>query len=224
NHSGWLSEDRSTYYMADETWGRDIKVMDVSDPTNLEIIDTIDAGSNNPFSIAHNQIVHCNHLFVSYYYDGLQIYNIENPKKPVRTHFYATSNLNPRMSYEGAWGIYPFLPSGNILVSDMQGGLFVFESINSCTTSSFENSNYADHFEIFPNPVKEKLNIVLSEQLSRENLSLQLQTIDGRIIWSTASILNNRISIDNLPSYNGLYLLTLRGEDFIHTQKVIINN
>jgi hypothetical protein len=25
----------------------------------------------------------------------------------------------------GAWGVYPFLPSGNILVSDIQRGLFI---------------------------------------------------------------------------------------------------
>ena len=28
-------------------------------------------------------------------------------------------------NFNGAWGVYPFLPSGNILISDIEYGLFV---------------------------------------------------------------------------------------------------
>ena len=41
--------------------------------------------------------------------------------------YYDTFEPNHHDSYMGAWGVYPFLPSGNILLSDMQTGLYVFE-------------------------------------------------------------------------------------------------
>jgi Secretion system C-terminal sorting domain len=39
-------------------------------------------------------------------------------------------------SYAGAWGVNPDLPSGNILISDMQGGLFVFAAVDSGTPNT----------------------------------------------------------------------------------------
>ncbi|MBK9258031.1 MAG: hypothetical protein IPM42_21485 [Saprospiraceae bacterium] len=35
------------------------------------------------------------------------------------------SNTNYNQNYAGAWGVYPYLPSGSILASDIQNGLFV---------------------------------------------------------------------------------------------------
>ena len=41
--------------------------------------------------------------------------------------YYDTFEPNHHDSYMGGVGFYPFLPSGNILLSDMQTGLYVFE-------------------------------------------------------------------------------------------------
>jgi hypothetical protein len=35
---------------------------------------------------------------------------------------YPPANL---ANYNGAWGVYPFLPSGTILISDIEGGLIL---------------------------------------------------------------------------------------------------
>ncbi len=45
-------------------------------------------------------------------------------------HFdiYPSSNSN---SYNGAWSSYPYLPSGNIIVSGIEQGLFVLQSPNN---------------------------------------------------------------------------------------------
>ena len=50
NHSGWLSEDGSTYFMADEDHGMDLKVLDVTALPDLTVVDTIDAGNESRFS------------------------------------------------------------------------------------------------------------------------------------------------------------------------------
>jgi len=124
NHSGWLSEDGTHYYMADETHGMDMKVLDVSNLPDINITSFINAGSTSEFTIPHNQIVHDNLLFSSYYYDGLAVHDLTDPANPVLSYVFDTSTRDHRENYEGAWGVYPFLPSGNVLVSDMQEGLF----------------------------------------------------------------------------------------------------
>lgn len=125
NHSGWLAADRTHYIMSDEDHGFEMKMLDVSDPSDIQVVKTFNAGSESSMSIPHNQIIACNFLYVSYYYDGLQVYDISDPESPVRVMYYPTSQRPYSNSYEGAWGVYPFLPSGNVLVSDMQRGLFI---------------------------------------------------------------------------------------------------
>ncbi len=155
NHSGWPTEDLEYYYFADETWGTDMKVVHVNDFNGMEIGSSLfDAGNESPFSIAHNQIVHCGKLYVSYYYDGLQVYDLTDPENPQRESFYPTSTIDARNSYEGSWGVYPFLPSGNIIVSDMQEGFFLLKGpeTNCLTPVLNEELDVSLDIVVFPNP------------------------------------------------------------------------
>ena len=42
--------------------------------------------------------------------------------------FFDTYPLNDAQTYNGAWNNYPFFASGNIIVSDIDGGLFVLRA------------------------------------------------------------------------------------------------
>ena len=76
----------------------------------------------------HNPYVHENKLFISYYHDGLQIFDLSNPEKPKKCAYYDTYPSNSNYSgFQGNWGVYPFLRSGSILVSDISSGLYVFK-------------------------------------------------------------------------------------------------
>ncbi len=130
NHSGWLDDDGDYYYMADETHGYPMKVLDMRDVRFPKAINTFQGKINSPNSIPHNLIVNNHFLYVSNYYDGLQVFDITNPRTPVPYMFYSTSDEPNKKSYKGAWGVYPFLPSGNILVSDMQKGLFIIKGVD----------------------------------------------------------------------------------------------
>ena len=46
---------------------------------------------------------------------------------------------NSHASYKGAWGVYPYLSSGNIIVSDMQTGLYIID-VTSGTTHTIETN------------------------------------------------------------------------------------
>ena len=64
-------------------------------------------------------------MYVSSYHDGLQVYDISDQENPTKVASFSTYLMDDHDSYRGAWGVYPFLPSGNILFSDMQYGLYV---------------------------------------------------------------------------------------------------
>jgi len=202
NHSGWLSEDGNTYVFADENHGYRMKICDVSNPTDITVVSTLLSDVEDS-SIPHNLIIKDNLLYVSHYYDGLWIWDISNPANPTYVASYDTYPLANGASYKGAWGVYPLLPSGNILVSDMQYGLFVLtpvgESIN--ITEIIRHS-------IFPNPCHDVINI---NTHALENQNVQLYDMYGKLIINQLSSSDQtKLKTDFLKS--GLYILRIDDE------------
>lgn len=215
NHSGWITEENDFYYMADEDHGHAIKAIDVSDYSDLEIVSTFDAEEEQDIAIPHNLIVHEDKLYVSYYYNGLQVYDIKDPGNPIRIMHYPTSNIPNGLSYEGAWGVYPFLPSGNILVSDMQEGLFVIENIDETVATDEIN---ADLFKIFPNPVSDQLQIQVS---STGRYVYNVSDISGRRVGK--GVLNGSENSLNINTFDtGTYFIELIGGTEIFTEKFVV--
>lgn len=143
-HSGWLNEDASIYVMADETPGTRLKVCNVTDLANIEVLSLL-SSEGASHTMPHNVVVHNNTVYVAYYFDGLQVFDIANPEQPHRKAWYRTYN-GVEEDYRGAWGVHAGLPSGRVLISDRQGGLFVFHEVAG--NSSFNEED----FVIFPNP------------------------------------------------------------------------
>ena len=127
NHSGWKKND--LYVFADENHGYDLKLVNTSSLGNLTISSLINSDVD-PSSIAHNIIIKEQFAFISYYHDGLQVFDISNPSNPLKIGYYDTYLPNHHNGYAGSWGVYPLLPSGNILISDIQSGLFVLKLIH----------------------------------------------------------------------------------------------
>lgn len=173
NHSGWLSEDGNYYYLLDETHGSPVKVVDMSDFSDMEVVATVDAESA-PTQIPHNAIIRDNLLYVSYYYDGLQVYDISNPLNPQRVVYYDTYFGPDASFYAGAWGIYPLLPSGNILVSDIQSGLWVFEAL-----PDFQNLNLIPSQTQFNACAGETVSFTLTLGTDFSDIGVNFQLVGG---------------------------------------------
>ena len=131
NHSSWLTEDGSKLVFADETHGRSLKLVDVSDPADVTLLSLFKSqllGPDFPNSIVHNPFVRGDYAFLSYYHDGVQVYDLSDPLNVERAAYYDTYPQSVNYNgYEGCWGVYPFLPSGNIIASDISNGLFVLK-------------------------------------------------------------------------------------------------
>ena len=123
-HQVWLSDDNQTAFVLDEVSGANVLAIDVSDPANMQIIDQWQPAPGTV--IPHNGFWIDNFHVIAYYTHGLQIMDVQYPQVMVPVAHYDTSPLYSGTGFQGAWGAYPYLPSGKILVSDRQEGLHVF--------------------------------------------------------------------------------------------------
>ena len=219
NHSGWLTEDGDYYYMADENYNADIKVLDLRDLPDITVVNTFNAEAEG-LSITHNQIVKGDKLYVSYYVDGLQVYDITDPANPVREMYYDTSEELPAPgTYKGAWGVYPFLPSGNILVSDMQNGLFVIDG--EIPTSTLEQNISKNQVKVFPNPSYGQFQIELPESLTGE-IEVQIITLQGSLLFKN-TFNDSTLSIDLSDLNAGIYFAKIKAGEFNISERILIH-
>lgn len=142
NHSSWkhpeFTGDTSYFYVAEEApAGAPIKVMRSVDNGSTHQV-TLMKKFKNPLDAPtytnprpHNPFVKGNGLYISYYKDGVQVYDVTDPVNPYRAAYYDTYPNNNGLGYtgndsgfNGAWGVYPFLSSGCILAADITYGLF----------------------------------------------------------------------------------------------------
>ncbi|HEX2899558.1 MAG TPA: T9SS type A sorting domain-containing protein, partial [Bacteroidia bacterium] len=152
-HSGWGAKNNKTLIWIDETQDKGIHVGSVEDPYDISWTNNFRSTLLAPAhtnSIAHNVIVVGDYAYISYYQDGLQIWNISNPTIPVRAGYYDTNINATYTGMFGAWGIHRPLPSGNILVSDTQNGLFVlqFNSVFPAEMVNFEADALQDRVHL----------------------------------------------------------------------------
>ena len=212
NHSGWITTDGNYYAMADETWGMRIKMLDISDFSNIEVIALF--GSDIDIkSIPHNLIINGNYLYTAYYHDGFYVHDISNPSTPILMGYYDTFEPNHHDSYMGAWGVYPFLPSGNILLSDMQTGLYVFD-VNYENPLSNEKI-LLNNNKIYPNPCDDMINLELAK-VSK----VDLFDIQGSKVYTVSDVLNLHIQTNMFS--DGIYILKISDKEGTTTHKISI--
>ena len=123
-HDVAISEDENYLFTGDENLGGHIKAWDISDYNNINLIDEYQT-ENGEEHTSHNIYIKpgTNQLYVSYYADGTRIIDISNPYQLEEIAYYDFSDTEGL--YVSNWGVYPYLPSGNIISSDRELGLFV---------------------------------------------------------------------------------------------------
>ena len=213
NHSGWLDSTGNTYIFADENHGYEMKICDVSNPNEINVNTTFLSNVDSE-SIAHNLIIKDNYVYVSHYHDGLYIWDISDPSNPVVAGSFDTYLPEDHSSYRGAWGVYPLLPSGNILVSDMQAGLFVLSPLQNQNSNLNEIEN---NILIFPNPFVDEINIRTTNLKSE--CWMEIVNVNGKIIFKQ-KISNGNYKIPTKLK-SGIYFAHLKFEDEIEIQKLI---
>lgn len=125
-HNGWVTDDGNTLFSTDETAGTWVVSWDISDPTDIKELDKWQSSPGEGV-VPHNSFVLGDYVVTSYYTDGVTITDVSKPDIMVQVGNYDTSLEFSGGGFNGAWGVYPYLPSGNIIASDIEAGLFVLK-------------------------------------------------------------------------------------------------
>jgi choice-of-anchor B domain-containing protein len=121
SHNSWPDSTGRWLYVTDEMTGEPLKIFDLADPANPVLVNGI---TSNPKAIVHNAHVKGRELYLSSYTEGVRVLDLSDPAHPAEFGW-ADPFSEPSGGYLGVWEVCPYLPSGNLIASDRQNGLYV---------------------------------------------------------------------------------------------------
>jgi choice-of-anchor B domain-containing protein len=141
-HQGWLSDDRRFLFIDDELDEGDrpdaTSTTYVFDVQNLELPVYVGSFTNLVRATDHNLWVRGRFVYEANYTSGLRIYDISGVTTSSAAAVevgYLDTHPNVTTDFAGAWGVFAGFPSGNVIVSDMQRGLYVLDPVVSRTAA-----------------------------------------------------------------------------------------
>jgi len=129
-HQGWFTEDLKYFIVGDE-----VDEIDFGLNTRTLVFDFIDL--DNPLlhstyegpsrAIDHNGYVNGDMFYLANYSAGVRFIDISGIENGdlVEVGYFDTFPAHDNTSFHGAWNVYPYFESGNIIISDIEGGLFI---------------------------------------------------------------------------------------------------
>jgi choice-of-anchor B domain-containing protein len=139
-HQGWLTADRRHVLINDELDEVNLPnvnttttyIINVEDLANPQFVRTF---TNGLGTVDHNLMIRnyntptglSSFVFEANYASGLRVYDINDLANVTEVGYVDSYPANNGFSMNGAWGVYSLLPSGMILLADMQAGLLVVD-------------------------------------------------------------------------------------------------
>ncbi len=132
NHSSWMTDDdQYVIYASELPKGVPLHLVDVSDLSYgirpVAEMKQPNLAPTHKDNTPHNPLIKGHYCYVSYYEDGVQVWNISNPNAPFLAGYYDMINNTTYNGTTGVWGVYPYLPSGNIIASNVSNGLYILK-------------------------------------------------------------------------------------------------
>tara|TARA_B110000093_G_scaffold5341_1_gene5177 strand:+ start:258 stop:1694 length:1437 start_codon:yes stop_codon:yes gene_type:complete len=219
-HQGWFTDDQRFFLLGDETdeqnFGINTRtlVFDFQDLDNPTQIDTYYGASS---AIDHNGYVQGTDFFMASYRAGMRVLDISNiggtDNQLTEIGYFDTYPQNNGTAFNGAWSVYPYFASGNIIINDIERGLFVVRK--SGTLGSVEVLK--NRFSISPNPTN-KSPIIKATQ-NHQIKSVSVFNILGRRIFFKQNINNKEFVLPIEKNLKGVYIVKVNN---IISKKLII--
>jgi len=121
-HNSWPDATGNWLYVTDEVNGEPLKIFDIS---NLAAPTLVNAITSNPQAIVHNAHVKGDVLFLANYTEGIRALDLSDPAHPAE-FAWADSYAGPSGGFAGVWDVAAFYPSGTVVASDRNSGLYVY--------------------------------------------------------------------------------------------------
>jgi len=219
-HQNWLTENHRYLFIGDEldevNFGNNTKTIiadlqDLDNPSfSFDYYGTTEA-------IDHNGYVKGNWFYIANYRAGLRVIDISalasDPSSINEIGFFDTYPSNNGSGFNGLWSVYPFFDSGNIILSDIESGLFVVKANETLSNEEFVKES----FSLYPNPTSNYITVSAYENTPIE--TVEIYSLSGRRVFKKLypKSLEVRIPLSSLAK--GVYFLKANSV----VQKLIVN-
>lgn len=200
-HNIWPSDNGQFVYTTDEVSGAFVAAYDISNPSTIIEVDRVQSspGAN---VIPHNTHVKGDFLVTSYYSDGIVVHDATYPYNLVEVANFDTYPIQTS-SYDGCWGAYPYLPSGVVLATDREEGLFVL-GINYVQAAYLEG-NVTD--DVSGNPIQD-VSVIIAGSNSINATSLAGDYATGFASAGSVQVTYQKVGyysvVENISLANGI--------------------
>lgn len=208
-HQLWASEDHQYLFVNDEldeqNFGNNTRniVYDISDLDN-PVIKTEYFGPTT--AIDHNNYVVGDKLYIANYRAGIRVVDISDIENGNMNEiaYFDTYPSNNNANFDGAWSVYPYFESGNIVISDINLGCFIVRDSNSPLATIESKLN---KFSIYPNPVNNQL-FIKSDDFKIETVEV-FNLLGERIVLIDEIGAVNKFELDTKNLELGIYLIKI---------------
>lgn len=222
-HQGWFTEDQKYFILGDE-----IDELNFGFNTRNIIFDLTDL--DNPqlsfeyygptAATDHNLYTKGDVMYLANYTAGMRVVDISDIDNGnfTETGFFDVFPNGNGAGYDGAWNVYPYFESGNILISALwygtpsyNGGMFIVRPSGLLSTEENALSTIA----IFPNPASNQLQI---DAGTTEINKIQITDISAKTLFTQEGYANTKATLDLSSFSNGIYFVTINDKT---TKKII---
>ncbi|MEM7187865.1 MAG: choice-of-anchor B family protein [Bacteroidota bacterium] len=217
-HQGWVTEDHEYIIMGDEfdelnlgvnTRTVVFDITDLDNPTESFVY----AGATT--ATDHNGYVLGDSYFLASYNAGMRVMDISDigNGNMSETGYFDVYPDNDQSGFNGAWSVYPYFASGNIVISALgsDGGFFLVRE----SSLGLDTLGKEALFAMAPNPAGNSIELTLAEGLQLESIAIYDRT--GRLVLQPES--HGRIDISALQS--GMYLVRVNTYSGSQTERLI---
>ena len=178
-HNIWPTEDGNYVLTTEETDNRTVKIWDISDLNNVNLV----AEYLAPNDLAHNVHVEGDYAFISHYNSGVAVLDIHDPTNPVEVAVYDTYVPNDDPQFAGCWGVYPHTSNGMVFTSNIEGYLNIFQ-FHDIETDVNEETALTGEFVLnqnYPNPFN-PITTLCYKIPEKQTVSLSIFDLSGRLV------------------------------------------
>ena len=222
-HQGWFTVDQRYFILGDETdeqnFGMNTRtlVFDFNDLENPILSSTYSGPSS---AIDHNGYVKGDEFFMASYRAGIRVLDItnigsgNNTTSMTETGYFDTYPANNGTAFNGAWSIYPYFSSDNLIINDIERGLLI---IRKSGTLSIGDETLEKNVSISPNPMTTETNIRF---LNNETIkSIKVYTVLGQKIFEKNNINQARYVLTTNSFKKGIYIIKINSTI---TKKIVV--
>ena len=231
-HQGWFTEDQRYFILGDEvdeqSFGNNSRtlIFDFQDlnadfdlDVNMDQIpDLINIYSGPTAAIDHNGYVKNNTFYLANYRAGMRVLDVPTlisaNNSSSEIGFFDTFPSSNGASFNGAWSIYPYFSSGNIIISDIERGMFIVRKSGTLNTIEFTQSS---SFSLSPNPTTSIS--TLKSNNDNSIITVEIYNILGQRVFNKGNINKLEFVLPTKDYNSGVYLVKINNS---LTKKLVI--